>query len=265
MRAIIVDDEPLMIQKFVRLSSDINDLTVVGKFEDAASALSFVKENPVEIAFLDIDMPIKNGIVLAQELQEIRKDIMIVFITAYDQYIRDSNEIGGDYYIVKPYTRRTLEMVMEKIRLLATRQQKELYIQTFGRFVVKKNNIPIQLSGKAKEILALVVTKRGKEISNEEIYNTIWEGRPYSNNAMTVYYNALKRLKNTLKKYGIEDLLISTTRGQMVNTDLFDCDYYAWKDKNLTRRDLFEGEFLSEYSWGEYILTDILNEEWWDV
>ncbi|MBR2666576.1 MAG: response regulator [Oscillospiraceae bacterium] len=261
MRAIVVDDEPLMLRRFMRLSAEIPDLTVVGQFESAKKALSYAEENPVEVAFLDVAMPVVNGIELAKELRRIRPDILIVFVSAYEEYIWDCNQIGGDYYVIKPYSRETLEMVMERIRLLAQRQQKEIYVQTFGRFLVLRNGKPLPISGKAKEILALVVTRRGKEISNEEIYRTIWENRPYGNVEMTVYYNALRKLKAILKEAELSDLLISTQRGQLVNTALFDCDYYAWQDKNMSARDRFEGEFMSEYSWGEYILADIFSEE----
>ncbi len=262
MRAMIVDDEPLMIRKFVRLTEGMADLNVVGQFEDAQDALEYAKNNPIEVAFLDVEIPGINGIDLARELKKIRNNMIIVFITAYDEYIRDSNEIGADYYIIKPYTKQVLEIMMEKLRLLAERQHKDIYIQMFGRFLVKKNGKPVQLTGKAKEILALVVSRRGKEISNEEIYSTLWEDRPYSNACMSVYYNALRRLKNALRKEDIQDILVPTPRGQTVNTELFDCDYYAWQDKNMDTRDSFEGEFLSEYSWGEYMLANILNEEW---
>lgn len=260
MRAIIVDDEPLMLKRFARLSADVADLNIIGQFESAQRAVAFAKEQPFEAAFLDVAMPITNGIELAKELREIHPDVLIVFVSAYDEYLWDFNQIGGDYYIIKPYNQETLKMTMEKLRFLLQRQQKELFIQTFGRFLVLKNGKPLPLSGKAKEILALIVTRRGKEISNEEIYSTVWEDRPYGNVEMTVYYNALRRLKKVLKAEQLENLLISTQRGQLVNTALFDCDYYAWQDKNMGKRDRFEGEFMSEYSWGEYILAGILNE-----
>lgn len=262
MKAIIVDDERLMLHKFVRLTSDISDLVITGTFESGEEAVAFAENNPIEAAFLDVEMPQMSGLELARKLREIRRDILIIFITAYDEYIRDSNELGGDMYIIKPYTKEVLNSVMEKLRLLSARQSKDIYIQTFGRFLVKKEGKPIRLTGKAKEILALVVTRRGKEISNEEIYSTLWDGRPYSNRHMSVYYNALRRLKNALEDAGIADILVSTSRGQTVNTSLFDCDYYAWKDREDYGSNSFEGEFLSEYSWGEYILADILHQEW---
>ena len=257
MRAIIVDDEPLMVRKFVRLSAGIPDLNIVGQFGSAQDALEFARGNEFEVAFLDIEMPIMGGFELAEELRRIREDMIIVFVTAYENYIWDSNKIGADYYLIKPYSADVIKLMMEKLRLLVGRQSKDVCIQTFGRFLVKKNGVPIKLTGKAKEILALVVTRRGREISNEEIYSTLWEGRPYDNSSMSVYYNALGRLRKALEKEDLQDLLVSTARGQTVNTDLFDCDYYDWKDQVSDPRDAFEGEFLSEYSWSEYLMSEL--------
>lgn len=259
MRAIIVDDEQIMLRSFMRLSKGISNLNVIAQFENPEEALLFVQENAVELAFLDIKMPGMNGIELAVKIREICPSILIVFISAYDEYIRDSNLIGGDYYIVKPYKKETIEMMMQKMQILLKSLHKEIYIQMFGRFNVLKSGVPIALRGKAKEILALVATRCGKEISNEEIYSVIWEGREYSNVKMKVYYNALKRLKEILEAEGLSDLLLSTPRGQMLNTDIVECDYYAWKNHKVQEKDKFEGEFLSEYSWGEYILAEILS------
>jgi len=63
---------------------------------------------------------------------------------------------------------------------------------------------PLPLSDKAKEIMVLIVSRRGQEINNKEIYSTIWPDRGYSNKEMNVYYNALRRLKATLRKEGVE-------------------------------------------------------------
>ncbi|MBR0456189.1 MAG: response regulator [Firmicutes bacterium] len=260
MKTIIVDDEAIMLRKFKRISEGIQDIELVGCFEDGASAIEYMAEHPVDLAFLDIEMPVMNGIDLAKKLRAMRSDILIVFLTAYDDYIRDCNEIGGDYYLIKPYSEETLELAMERLRLLRKRQQKEIYIQTFGRFLVMKEGEPIPLTGKAKEILALVVLKRGKEISNEELYRTVWEDRPCSNRDMTVLFNALRRLKKTLSNAGIADILITTKRGQKANTEIFDCDYYTWQDNERDERALFEGEFLTEYSWGESALAEIIEK-----
>ena len=257
MRTIVVDDQKVNLEIFRHLSSDISDINIVGEFENGEDAIEYALHNPVDLAFLDVELPTIDGVQLAYSLRKIRSDILIVFATSHEEYVWQFNRVGGDYYLLKPFDKPTLELTMDRIRLLAKRQEKRLYIQTFGRFVVMEGDRPLRLTGKAKEILALIVTRRGKEISNEEIYSTIWEGREYSNEQMSVFYNALGRLRKALKEEGCENLLITTTRGQMVNTDMFDCDYYAWQDGNMNLRDKLEGEFMSEYSWGEYILADI--------
>jgi len=260
MRAIIVDDESIMRRSFLRLSEGIEGLSVIGEFEFPEDAIEYAANNRFELAVLDISMPGMNGIDLAAALRKINPELLIVFVTAHEEYIRDANNIGADYYVMKPYKRETLEMVMSRMMLLQRRQDKNVFIQTFGRFTVFRDGKPLPFTGKAKEILALVVTKRGKEISNEELYSTIWENREYDNISMKVYYNALRRLKDALAENGLNELLISTSRGQMVNTDLFDCDYYAWQDNKMTDRDRFEGEFLTEYTWGEYLIGNILEK-----
>lgn len=259
MKAIVVDDEYLMLKKFARLTEGIDDLELVGLFEDAQDALAFAAGGDVDVAFLDIEMPGMSGIELAGRLRELRADMLIVPVTAHESYIHESNRIGTDYYVVKPYTEQVLRAMMERLRLLAARQGKDVYIQTFGRFLVRKCGKPVPLTGKAKEILALVVTRRGKEISNVAVYSTIWEGRPCDNASMSVYYNALKRLRDALAKAGLEGLLVSTPNGQTVDTSLFDCDFYEWKDRTTDERCRFEGEFLSEYSWGEYLIGDLVS------
>lgn len=261
MKTIVVDDDPVMLKSFKRLSEGIDSLHIVGEFTDSEEALTFARSNEIELAVLDIQMPGMTGLELAERLRELRPDMLLVFITAYDDYIREFNQLDADYYIMKPYRRETVRQMAERMTLLSKRQQKELYIQTFGRFLVLQAGKPLPLTGKAKEILALVVTKRGREISNEEIYSTLWEDRPYGNVEMKVYYNALRRLKNALAEASVEQLLQSTRRGQTVNTELFDCDYYDWLDRDQKTQQKFTGEFMSEYSWGEYFLTDMLNRK----
>lgn len=260
MRAIIVDDEPVMARYFARESEGIPNLDLTASFYSGEEALHYAAVNPVEAAFLDVEMPDMTGLELAARLRELRPDILIVFVSAYD-YVRDSNRIGGDYYIEKPYDRHMLELMMEKVTLLARRQEKKLYIQMFGTFNVLKDGMPVPLRGKTKEILAYIALYRGKEVSNQMIYTTVWEDRPYGRNELTTYFHALKRLKRTLSENGIGDLLISNVRGQMLNTELADCDYYAWQDRSRNQKEKFRGEFLPEYSWAESVLADMMDEE----
>lgn len=230
----------------------------VKQFSNPKVALEYAKKEPVDLAILDIAMPEMNGVDLLKELRAIQPQMLIVFVTAYNEYIRDANVWGADDYIIKPYTRETLKLMVERMKLLSKRQEKKIYIQTFGQFTIFYNGRPVPLRGKAKEILALIVTRRGKEISNEEIYMTIWENRPYSNTLMKVYYNALKRLKTVLEEQHIPELLQSTVHGQLIRTEMVECDFYNFLDAKISDKDRFEGQFMTEYSWSEPILADIM-------
>ncbi len=257
MRAIVVDDEPIMIRYFLRESKDVAGIDLRESFTSGEEALEYARNHPIEVAFLDVEMPGISGIELAVKLREIRSDMLIVFISAYD-HVRDSNQIGADYYIMKPYDQETLEMMMERLELLAYRQKKKTYMHMFGTFTVVHDGKPVPLRGKAKEILAFIATFRGKEVSNQEIYFTVWEDKPYDNKEMTVYFHALRKLKKVLADNGLSDLLISSTRGQMLNVSMVDCDYYAWQDHAANKEEQFRGEFLRDYPWGELILADLL-------
>lgn len=118
MRAIAIDDEPLMLRAFMRLTEDIHDLNIEGTFENAEDAIKFSEGHAFEIAFLDIKLPGMDGIECARKLREKQPGILIVFISAYDEFLWGSNQIGGDDYLVKPYKKETIEKTIEKMRLL---------------------------------------------------------------------------------------------------------------------------------------------------
>ena len=96
MRAIIVDDEPVMLKRFARLAAEIPDLNVVGQFESAEKALNYAAEQFFEAAFLDVAMPIKNGVQLAKELRLIRPDVIIVFVLQLDLHYRKARRHALD-------------------------------------------------------------------------------------------------------------------------------------------------------------------------
>ena len=61
MRVMIVDDERLALRQFMMETEDIPGIELAGAFSNPLQALEYLKENPVEAAFLDIEMPELNG------------------------------------------------------------------------------------------------------------------------------------------------------------------------------------------------------------
>lgn len=122
MRVILVDDERYALDVFESECDGIEGVEIVGKFSKAREALAFAKENEIDCACLDIEMPGMNGIDCAKELRQLREKTVIVFVTAYADTIKDARDIQADYYLLKPYSNEDVEYVMERATSLARRR-----------------------------------------------------------------------------------------------------------------------------------------------
>lgn len=99
MRCIIVDDEPIARKGIEKLVNQISQLELLDNFNSAETASVFISTNPVDLIFLDINMPGINGIDFARTIP---KHTLIIFTTAYSEYALDSYEVDAIDYLVKP-------------------------------------------------------------------------------------------------------------------------------------------------------------------
>ena len=86
MIAIAVDDEPLMLGALTKAIKASADITSVADFTSCEDALNFIKSNPADIAFLDINMRGMGGLSLAEKIVGLCPDCKIVFCTGYEEY-----------------------------------------------------------------------------------------------------------------------------------------------------------------------------------
>ena len=87
------------MEHFEEECNGVQDVEIVGKFDHAKDALAYALENPVDFALLDIEMAEMNGIQLGKNLKKINPDMIIIYATAYSEYIAEAIlEIGADYY-----------------------------------------------------------------------------------------------------------------------------------------------------------------------
>ena len=95
----IVDDEPLAVELLASYVKKIPFLELCGKYNNATDALHGIGETPVDLLFLDIQMPELNGMELSRMVPE---DTRIVFTTAFDQYAVDGFRANALDYLLKP-------------------------------------------------------------------------------------------------------------------------------------------------------------------
>lgn len=260
MRTIIADDERWSLEQFKTDCAGMDGIELVGAFDSPQAAYEYAKQNRVDCAMLDVSMPEMNGIVLGTKLRELYPNIVIVIVTAYEKYGIDALRMHADYFLLKPYDKKDLEYVLRRALLLSAGAKKRIYIQTFGNFDVFVDGKPIVFSSaKAKEMLALMVDRRGGIVTTMDIFTALWEDKAPGDAAYSLCRKVYQRLNENLKAAGIEDLIIRYRKGRAVNSAVFDCDYYEYLKGNPEAVASFNGEYMSNYSWAEETLARLLN------
>ena len=133
-------------------------------------------------------------------------------------------------------------------------------IRTFGYFNVIIDGQPIAFQHeKAKELLALLVDRQGKFVSSSEIISCLWEDEPVNDNTRSRCRKAMFYLREILEKYGLEDLVESTSKGyRRIRTEMIDCDLYRYLDGEAAFVRAFRGAYMADYSWAEQTLTELM-------
>ena len=96
---LIIDDEPLAINVIKNHIKEIDNINVIDTFNSAIDALNFMKSNTVDLLFLDINMPLLDGLDFIKSLD---KKPMIVITTAYSEYAIKTYELEVLDYLMKP-------------------------------------------------------------------------------------------------------------------------------------------------------------------
>lgn len=99
MKCIIVDDEPLAIEIMESYVGKVEQLKLVATFRNAVSAFTFLQQNPVDLIFLDIQMPKLSGIDFLKTLKNPPK---VIFTTAFRDYAIEGFELEVADYLLKP-------------------------------------------------------------------------------------------------------------------------------------------------------------------
>lgn len=153
------------------------------------------------------------------------------------------------------------EEVQPRFGFAEAEEKGHIYIRTFGYFDVFVDEKPIAFRNKkSKELFALLVDRRGGFVSSEEAISFLWEDEPVNSVTLARYRKVALRLKNILEEYGIADIVEAVDGKRRVDTDLVQCDLYDYLSQKEEYAQLFKGSYLTNYSWGETTLGELLNE-----
>ena len=137
----------------------------------------------------------------------------------------------------------------------------EVSLRTFGYFdVFVGNQAVVFRSGKAKELLALMVDRRGGFISSGEAISFLWEDEPVSTVTLARYRKVALRLKNTLEEYGISEIVETVDGRRRIVPERVQCDLFDYLAGKRQEGHLFRGSYLTNYSWGEATLAELCGD-----
>ena len=115
MKAICVDDEAKTLQYTVDQCRKLAQMDLVEGFTEALAALEWLKNNSVDIAFLDIDMPGIGGLELAKRMMLKNENTVIVFVSGYDHYVYEVFEFSPFAFLRKDRIFNELPKTLSRI------------------------------------------------------------------------------------------------------------------------------------------------------
>lgn len=247
MRILLVDDEELQL---LRLENEVkkvvpSDATILS-FSNSSKFLKDHKEDKIDIAFLDIEMPGMNGISLAKELKKINPLVNIIFVTAYNDYALEAYKIHASGYLSKPVSAEKIKKELEALRYpVELKGEKKLQIKCFGNFEIFRNGEPVRFSyQKSKEVFAYLVDREGSVINVNELNAVLWE-----EDHKSYLRNLIADIVTTLKNIDCSDVFLKKHNGCCIDVNKVDCDAYEYKKGNPNAIRMYRGEYMAQYPW----------------
>ena len=252
MNVIYVDDERMALECFEYEARSLKEIAQMNLFDRAEEALCFARQNDVDVACLDIEMPDMSGLLLAKALRDIHPDICIVFVTAYSHYALEAFGVDAIGYVLKPYDREAIERELRKAMRMTPARGKQIQIQTIPTFMMTVRGKTVQFSSsKSEELLALLVDRAGRPMMPGEVISCLWPERMMDEKTTALLRMTYRRLVLQLRSVGAEDILNAQGKRRSLNTEMVECDLYQvlGGDEQAARR--YTGEYLREYPWAE--------------
>jgi len=191
MKILIVDDEPLALNRVKRILEELGvDKESIFSTTDPEEAIKIGQDKIIDIAFLDINMPI-SGLSVANDLLFYNSNMAIIFQTAYDEYALDAFKVGAIGYLLKPILKDSLELELKKAQKFVgenrDREQVQRFLtKSFGTIKILEIKDIIYIKADLSEVIIKTATDESymqKSISSlEEIlepYNFFRVHRSY--------------------------------------------------------------------------------------
>ncbi|MFI3318830.1 MAG: LytTR family DNA-binding domain-containing protein [Rikenellaceae bacterium] len=157
---ILLDDEPLALLQIEQYVNQTPILELRGSFNSATKALEYLRENSIDLLFVDINMPRVSGL---QFVEALPYDVKVIFVTAHREFAMDGFALDAADYLLKPLSYAAFLKSVEKVhnryfnRAVAERHDRDYAFMRSGNRTVRVNFPDIQYIESKREYLDIVL------------------------------------------------------------------------------------------------------------
>lgn len=247
MKVLLADDEELQLIRLENAVRKVLPESEIVRYTNPVLAAKETENVGIDIAFLDIEMPVVNGIALAKKLKRSNPLVNVIFVTAYDHYAAEAYKMHASGYVTKPVNADRIKSEIEALRFpVPMKSSKKLQIKCFGNFEVFSGGVPVKFSRKkSKELFAYLIDREGAAINVNELNAVLWEDEDHKSYCR----NLIADIQSALKAVGAEDVFIKRRNECFIDVSKVDCDAYEYKNNDPDAVRAYRGEYMIQYSW----------------
>lgn len=240
MNVVCIDDERLALEFLEKQLEEVDGVAVQATFTDPINGLDYILQEDIDIAFLDIQMPNVNGIQLAEKILEEKPYVVIIFVTAYNEFAVEAFQLNALDYIVKPTTNdrlnTTLKRAKKEVDFYAKEKQlqKEHYLHIkltpFLAFEDENNEYkPLQWrTRKAEELFVYLLQNNNVLIEKSSLIDLLW-GEYDIEKSYALLYTTIYNVRKQLKQYHKHIKLKNRSDGYILELDKVEVDVFTWE------------------------------------
>jgi two-component SAPR family response regulator len=116
-RVVVVDNSEELLIKLTRILKEVDGIELCGSFNEAITAIQYVRENPVDMVFSDVVMPDISGITLAAKLYEFPNPPEVVLLSGIPGFSLEAWKIRAFGFIIKPYTKTQIIKMIDQYKM----------------------------------------------------------------------------------------------------------------------------------------------------
>ena len=236
-RAMVVEDEKLTLERLCNLLIEDGRVEIIGAFWNPAEAMEQITALRPDVVFLDIEMPEITGLELADKVKALTDDTEIVFTTAYNDYALQAFRVNALNYLLKPIMANDLMKTLNRLDKARSKKfdnldrmvepGKKVLMNTFGGLKVwmESSKEPIHWSTeKCSELLAYFAFYEHDEgLSKWRLIEALWPNCNPEKGSINLR-STVSRLNKTLAEHSAQIKIVSrpygyVLQGQQINTD----------------------------------------------